>query len=136
MPRDGTKNLRPVQTKEEAKAKGRNGGIKSGEARRKKRTFKQILEIIASSPIKDAKTKKLAESLGLDPDDITYGLMINLAQANKAIKEKDTRAAEYVRDTIGEKPSNQVEVTKDYEDLSPLADMLKINKEESESEKE
>lgn len=134
MPRDGTKNLKPFQSVEEAKEKGRKGGIASGEARRRKRTFKEILEIIASSQIKDAKTKKLAESLGLDPEDITYGLMVNLAQVNKAIKEKDTRAAEYVRDTIGEKPSNQVEVTKDYEDLSPLAEMLKISKEEAKNE--
>lgn len=134
MPRDGTKNLIPFQSVEEAKEKGRKGGKASGEARRRKRTFKQILEIIASSPIKDAKTKKLAESLGLDPDDITYGLMVNFAQINKAIKEKDTRAAEYVRDTIGEKPSNQVEVTKDYEDLSPLAEMLKMDKEETKDE--
>ena len=134
MPRDGTKNLIPFKSVEEAKEKGRKGGKASGEARRRKRTFKQILEIIASSPIKDAKTKKLAESLGLDLDDITYGLMVNLAQVNKAIKEKDTRAAEYVRDTIGEKPSNQVEVTKDYEDLSPLAEMLKMDKEETTDE--
>lgn len=134
MPRDGTKNLIPFKSVEEAKEKGRKGGKASGEARRRKRTFKQILEIIASSPIKDAKTKKLAESLGLDLDDITYGLMVNLAQVNKAIKEKDTRAAEYVRDTIGEKPSNQVEVTKDYEDLSPLAEMLKMDKEETKDE--
>lgn len=134
MPRDGTKNLIPFKSVEEAKEKGRKGGKASGEARRRKRTFKQILEIIASSPIKDVKTKKLAESLGLDPDDITYGLMVNLAQVNKAIKEKDTRAAEYVRDTIGEKPSNQVEVTKDYEDLSPLAEMLKMDKEETKDE--
>ena len=131
MPRDGTKNLIPFQSVEEAKEKGRKGGKASGEARRRKRTFKQILEIIASSQIKDAKTKKLAESLGLDPEDITYGLMVNLAQVQKAIKEKDTRAAEYVRDTIGEKPTNQVEVNKDYEDLSPLAKMLKLDKEET-----
>lgn len=134
MPRDGTKNLIPFKSVEEAKEKGRKGGKASGEARRRKRTFKQILEIIASSPIKDVKTKKLAESLGLDLDDITYGLMVNMAQVNKAIKEKDTRAAEYVRDTIGEKPSNQVEVTKDYEDLSPLAEMLKMDKEETKDE--
>ena len=36
----GTKNLKPVRTKREAKERGRKGGIASGEARRAKRTFK------------------------------------------------------------------------------------------------
>ena len=43
MPRHiGTDNLQPVKTKEEAKERGRNGGIKSGEVRRKKKIMASI----------------------------------------------------------------------------------------------
>ena len=37
MPVPRPENLDPVRTKEEARKRGRNGGIKSGEARRKKK---------------------------------------------------------------------------------------------------
>ena len=125
MPRDGSKNLKPIQSVEQAKEMGRKGGIKSGEARRRKRTYKEILQLIGNSQIKDAKTKKLAENLGIDIEDITYAFMVNLAQVQKAIQEKDTRAAEYVRDTLGEKPATNTNVSVDMEDLTPLAELFK-----------
>ena len=132
MPRNGTKNLIPF-TKETAKEMGRKGAIASAKSKRKKKSFKQLLQLICSTPLNlenKTKIKKTADSLGVDLDDITYGLMVNLAQVQKAISEKDTRAAEYVRDTLGEKPLNQVEVTNDVEDLTPLAEMLKPTEEE------
>jgi hypothetical protein len=42
MPIPRPDNLRPPKTKEEARARGRNGGIKSGIARREKRLLSQI----------------------------------------------------------------------------------------------
>lgn len=43
MPAKGNlNNLQPVQTKEEAKQRGRNGGIKSGEARRLKASMRDV----------------------------------------------------------------------------------------------
>lgn len=41
-PCSGTKNLKPVRTKAEAKKRGRAGGIKSGIARREKKLMSQI----------------------------------------------------------------------------------------------
>lgn len=38
----GTDNLKPIQSVEEAREKGRKGGIKSGEVRRKKKMMSQI----------------------------------------------------------------------------------------------
>ena len=42
MASNGTKNLIPVKTTEEAKAKGKRGGIASGEAKRKKKLLSEI----------------------------------------------------------------------------------------------
>lgn len=65
--RDGTKNLKPVRTKEEAKKRGRNGGIASGKARREKADLKKLLNIALTMPIKDegqAGKVKALEELG------------------------------------------------------------------------
>ena len=41
-----TDNLQPVQSESEAREKGRNGGIASGEARRRKKTMREALEML------------------------------------------------------------------------------------------
>ena len=45
MPRGNPSNLDPVKSKEEATKRGRNGGIKSGEARRAKRSAKETAQL-------------------------------------------------------------------------------------------
>lgn len=44
--RSGTGNLKAPRTTEEARERGRNGGIKSGAARRKKRTMREWAEVL------------------------------------------------------------------------------------------
>lgn len=57
-------HLKPVRTEQEAKIKGRKGGIKSGEARRKKKFMSQIYaDFLAKEHevvMRDGKTKKLS----------------------------------------------------------------------------
>ena len=43
-------DLKPIQSTEEAKRKGRNGGIKSGESRRKKKLMKDQISLLLSLP--------------------------------------------------------------------------------------
>ena len=42
-PKGNRNNLDPVKTKEEAKLRGRNGGIKSGQVKREKKLMSEIL---------------------------------------------------------------------------------------------
>ncbi len=79
-------NLRPFQSVEEAREKGRIGGIRSGEARREKKLFKEAIE------------KKLGKSI-----DSMIDSMID--QANRG----NVQAITFLRDTIGEKPTDKVE---------------------------
>lgn len=59
-------------------------------------------------------------------------------QYAKAIVDKDTRAAEFIRDTVGEKPSQQIDVNGEVsglsamslDDLLELRDLLKKQKED------
>ena len=83
-------NLRPIKkgelSSEEAKKRGRAGGIKSGEARREKKLFKEAIE------------KQLGQSL-----DSMIKAMINQAQNG------NVQAITFLRDTVGEKPTDKVE---------------------------
>ena len=109
----GEQNLIPVQSVEEAREKGRKGGIASGKARREKKLLRETLESILSMPLKDGKgttiddIKNLAAVKGKN---ISVQEAIMLAQIQKAMKG-DTRAAEYVRDTIGQEPTDKMQVS-------------------------
>ncbi len=50
----GYENLKPPRTTDEARTRGRNGGIRSGQARREKRRIADILDRILSEKITDA----------------------------------------------------------------------------------
>ena len=80
-------NLKPVSSKKEARERGRNGGLASGEARRKRKTLKEELLLMLS----EGETQQ----------------SVTLALIEKAMSG-DTKAFEVIRDTIGEKPIDKV----------------------------
>ena len=83
----GKENLRPVSSKEEARERGRKGGLASGEARRKRKTLKEELLLMLA----EGETQQ----------------SVTLALIEKAMSG-DTKAFEVIRDTIGEKPVDKV----------------------------
>jgi hypothetical protein len=93
-----TENLK-VPTSEQAREYGRKGGKASGEARRRKKELKELLEIALSQPCKD------------NPD-IDNWTAMTLALLKKA-KSGDTKAYEVVRDTLGQKPTDKLEANID-----------------------
>lgn len=127
----GTANLKPVRSKKEAKEKGRKGGIASGEARRLKRTFKDRLKWLMELPMgegeitedTDIKNIQLIPSANLSAID-----QIIVAQFQKAAKG-DTKAAEFIRDTIGEKPKEKMEIKSDIKDETIERVEALVNKE-------
>ena len=86
----GKENLRPVSSTEEARERGRKGGLASGEARRKRKTLKEELLLMLS----DGETQQ----------------SVTLALIEKAMSG-DTKAFEVIRDTIGEKPVDKVMIS-------------------------
>ena len=83
----GKENLRPVSSKDEARERGRKGGLASVESRRKRKTLKEELLLILS----EGETQQ----------------SVTLALIEKAMSG-DTKAFEVIRDTIGEKPIDKV----------------------------
>lgn len=67
---DGTDNLQPVRTEEEARAKGRAGGIASGKARRKKRALLESARAVLESDMPEKMAKTIEKMFGkLEEDD-------------------------------------------------------------------
>lgn len=82
-------NLVPIKPGEEAKIRGRNGGIKSGIAKRARKTLKEELLLLLSSGNTQEK--------------------ISLAIIQEALNG-NVKAFESIRDTIGEKPRENHDV--------------------------
>lgn len=106
MPRAGkVENLDKITTVEEAREKGRKGGQKSAESRRKKRAMAETMEIILTMPLKEGMVddiESVTSNAEIEKRNVTVQDAIIAAQAKKAMKG-DTRAAEFIRDLIGAK---------------------------------
>ena len=88
-------NLKPVRTKKEARERGKNGGIASGKARAERKTLREeLLTLLAQDNFQEK---------------------ISLSLLMKATSG-DTKAFEVIRDTIGEKPKENISVGVSYED--------------------
>ena len=104
MPKTGkVENLDKITTVEEAREKGRKGGQKSAESRRKKRAMAETMEIILTMPLKEGMVddiESVTSNAEIEKRNVTVQDAIIAAQAKKAMKG-DTRAAEFIRDLIG-----------------------------------
>ena len=86
----GKENLRPVSSKEEARERGRKGGLASGEARRKIKTLKEELLLI------------------LEDEEVQKSVAVALIQEAQS---GNVKAFGMLRDTIGERPVERSEHT-------------------------
>ena len=114
-------NLKPVRNTEEARERGRIGGIKSGEARRKRRKLKDTLSTLLTLPPGISNQKDLLMALGIDENDCNNQTLIAIAMI-QAAAAGDVKAATWVRDTVGEKPHDKVEAS--VQSVSPLDEKL------------
>ena len=100
-------------TKEELAECGRIGAKKSTETRRRKRQMKDALETLMNMPLKsatEADLEQIRSMQELKGANITVGEAIALAQVQKALKG-DTTAAQFIRDTSGQKPKDELDIT-------------------------
>lgn len=88
------KNLKPIRTKSEAREKGKKGGIKSGEVRAQRKTLKEELLALLEVKVED---KTMQEK-------ISFSLIQEALSGN-------VKAFETIRDTIGEKPQDKVNIS-------------------------
>ena len=89
---------------EERHAKAVEGGLKSQALRRRKKRMQELAQIILDMKLTNAdEIKAVLRTGGLDEDDITYAAGVLMVQTLKAMGG-DTKAAEYIRYTSGQRP--------------------------------
>ena len=96
----GKEDLRPVSSKEEARERGRKGGLASGEARRKRKTLKEELLLM------------------LEDEDVQKSVAVALIQEAQS---GNVKAFGMLRDTIGEAPVEKVQTTQTVVDMSAFS---------------
>lgn len=104
-----TENLKPPTSTKEARERGRKGGIQSGKVRKKKKAMRETAEMILGLALNDGTVTDIEgvkNVAALNGKNITVQEAIILEQALKALKG-DKGAAEFMRDTSGNKPTNE-----------------------------
>lgn len=109
-----------IRTESEAREKGREGGKKSGEARRRKKTMQELAQAMLSCRVTDDALKSKFESLGFDTKKMTMAEAMIAGQVMEAMKNPNSfkLLLELVEPRDEIKPDT-------VEDLSPLADLLR-----------
>jgi hypothetical protein len=128
LPRDGTKNLKPVteRTKDEARAISSKGGKASGVARRKKADLKKTFETLLSLDVKDSEIKKQLEEMGMSGNNEA---LLAFATFQQAVKGNQKATENIIKLTN----------TKDKYDIQEQKERIRAlkhdNKEREEAEK-
>lgn len=131
MGRGGNGNLiaGDERSQDELRENGKKGGIKSGEARRRKKTMREALEKMLYDIELDENTKNLLRAQGIENvDDFTHQMVVTRSLIAKA-EAGDVQAYHAICGMIGEKPTEKMEVSGD------LFSKLRVVREHREGDK-
>lgn len=100
-------NLKPFEftSGDEAREKGRKGGINSGKARRKKADLKKAMMTLLSMDVANEKTKKQLEELGLDT---TNEALLALTTFQQAVKGNQRATENVIKLATTEKDKHDI----------------------------
>lgn len=95
-------NLDPVRTNEEARKRGRNGGIASGVARRKKKSLLECARTVLEADIPEKQYKSIEKMVGgLSGDENTLFTASVAVMMNKAL-QGDVKAFNAIKDIVAQ----------------------------------
>ena len=95
-----------LMTPEQRRENGRKGGIASGEAKRKKRAMRETLDVLLAMPMKSGKfadIESIKNFAALKGKNINVQEAMVISMLQRALRG-DVKAAEWIRDTAGQKP--------------------------------
>lgn len=100
-------------TREELSECGRVGQKKSTESKLKKKSMKSVLEVLLQMPVgkgKQCDIDEIKNFASLSGKNITVEEAIIIQQLRRALKG-DLNATQFIRDTSGQKPDDNINVT-------------------------
>ena len=93
---------------------GKLGAMRSAESKRRKREMRETLEILLSMKLDAGKKKNLEEFKGFhditSKDNVTVMEKMVIIQVKKALNG-DLDALKFIRDQVGQKPKDEIEMT-------------------------
>lgn len=97
-------DLIPVRSKDEAKARGRNGGLKSGEARRQKKNMREMAKSLMEASVSKqmGNVRDTLKRMGIDENDMTYQAAVVVRMIQKAMVDGDVNAVRVLGELTGE----------------------------------
>lgn len=98
------------RTSEELREMTRKGGLKSGEARRRKKTMREALEMLMYKTELPEQTKQMLKAEGVNEDDFNHQMVITRSLIAKA-EAGDVQAYNAICAMIGEKPAEKTEIS-------------------------
>lgn len=99
------------RTPEKRRENAAKAGVASGKKRRENKAMRETLDILLSMPLENGKTaeiEKVKSIAAMNGANITVQEAIMMAQIKRALNG-DTKAAEFIRDSAGQKPTLNVE---------------------------
>lgn len=102
-------NLPKTLSHEEAVRRGRKGGLKAAENNRRRKSMKEAGEILLSLEVKDKQVIQELKNQGIEDEELS-NVMAIMYRNIVAAMNGNVKAATFIRDTIGENPSNKVEM--------------------------
>ena len=126
MANDGKENLKPVRSVEEAREKGRKGGIASGKARREKRDRKQMASDLLDLTMQGAGVDKIKKFFGMKDIELNAYQVTVLSCLMKAMQKGDANALEKLLKIAGEQFTELLDVSVGKsEKLADIMEQLK-----------
>lgn len=110
-------NLKPVRTKSEARERGRNGGIKSGESRRRTAALRDTMNKLLTMKVE---VDGLSDVLRADGCESTYEEVITMAMIQQAMLG-DVKAYKAIMQVVGQ-------TSKSDEDLEEQKSKVELNR--------
>ena len=96
-------------TSEQLRERARKGGVASVEARRRKKTMREALELLMYKTELPEQTKQMLKAEGVNEDDFNHQMVITRSLIAKA-ESGDVQAYNAICAMIGEKPAEKMEL--------------------------
>ena len=122
------KNLKPVRSKEEARERGKKGGIKSGETRRRKAALRNTMNRLLTM---QAEVDGLSDVLRADGGESTYEEIIAMAMIQQA-SLGNVKAYQAIMKTVGQTEKSEA----DLEEQKSKVELNRARKEDITGETE
>lgn len=95
-------NLKPVKSKEEARERGRKGGLKSQEVQRERRKAKECMNMILSLKVTGEKSKKMMSNMGIKDEEQQNIMLLMSTMFAKAVSMGDANAISKILEIAGD----------------------------------